>query len=82
MSKTSFTRLVGALFASGTGYSVYNTRDATMKWSGKGEFKARDSLKDLSNMNSKISVINSAILFGQSETVALNTITESDKSRK
>lgn len=82
MSKTSFTRLVGALFASGTGYSVYNTRDATMKWSGKGEFKARDSLKDLANMNSKISAINSAILFGQSETVALNTITESDKSRK
>ena len=82
MSKTSFTRLVGALFASGTGYSVYNTRDATMKWSGKGEFKARDTLKDLSNMNSKISAINSAILFGQSETVALNTITESDKSRK
>ena len=33
-------------------------------------------------MNSKISAINSAILFGQSETVALNTITESDKSRK
>ena len=82
MSKTSFTRLVGALFASGTGYSVYNTRDATMKWSGKGEFKARDTLKDLSNMNSEISIVNSAILLGQSGTVALNTIVESDKSQK
>lgn len=45
-----------------------------MKWSGKGEFKARDSLRDLSNMNAEISIVNSAILIGQSGTVALNTI--------
>lgn len=61
---------------------MYNTRSATMKWSGKGEFKARDSLRDLSNMNSEISIVNSAILLGQSGTVALNTIVESDKSQK
>ena len=79
MSKTSFTRMVGALFACGTCYAMYNTRSATMKWSGKGEFKARDSLRDLSNMNSEISIVNSAILLGQSGTVALNTIVESDK---
>lgn len=53
-----------------------------MKWSGKGEFKARDSLRDLSNMNAEISIVNSAILIGQSGTVALNTILESDKSQK
>ena len=82
MSKTSFTRMVGALFACGTCYAMYNTRSATMKWSGKGEFKARDSLRDLSNMNSEISIVNSAILIGQSGTVALNTILESDKSKK
>ena len=82
MSKTSFTRMVGALFACGTCYAMYNTRSATMKWSGKGEFKARDSLRDLSNMNSEISIVNSAILLGQSGTVALNTIVESDKSQK
>lgn len=82
MSKTSFTRMVGALFACGTCYAMYNTRSATMKWSGKGEFKARDSLRDLSNMNSEISIVNSAILIGQSGTVALNTIVESDKSQK
>ena len=82
MSKTSFTRMVGALFACGTCYAMYNTRSATMKWSGKGEFKARDSLRDLSNMNSEISIVNSAILIGQSGTVALNTILESDKSQK
>lgn len=82
MSKTSFTRMVGALFACGTCYAMYNTRSATMKWSGKGEFKARDSLRDLSNMNAEISVVNSAILIGQSGTVALNTILESDKSQK
>lgn len=82
MSKTSFTRMVGALFACGNCYAMYNTRSATMKWSGKGEFKARDSLRDLSNMNSEISIVNSAILFGQSGTVALNTIVESDKSQK
>lgn len=82
MSKTSFTRMVGALFACGTCYAMYNTRSATMKWSGKGEFKARDSLRDLSNMNAEISIVNSAILIGQSGTVALNTILESDKSQK
>lgn len=82
MSKTSFTRTVGALFACDTCYAMYNTRSATMKWSGKGEFKARDSLRDLSNMNSEISIVNSAILLGQSGTVALNTIVESDKSQK
>ena len=82
MSKTSFTRMVGALFACGTCYAMYNTRSATMKWSGKGEFKARDSLRDLSNMNSEISIVNSAILIGQSGTVALHTILESDKSQK
>lgn len=82
MSKTSFTRIVGALFACGTCYAMYNTRSATMKWSGKGEFKARDSLRDLSNMNAEISIVNSAILIGQSGTVALNTILESDKSQK
>lgn len=82
MSKTSFTRMVGALFACGTCYAMYNTRSATMKWSGKGEFKARGSLRDLSNMNSEISIVNSAILLGQSGTVALNTIVESDKSQK
>ena len=82
MNKTSFTRMVGALFARGTCYAMYNTRSATMKWSGKGEFKARDSLRELSNMNSEISIVNSAILLGQSGTVALNTIVESDKSQK
>ena len=82
MSKTSFTRMVGALFACGTCYAMYNTRSATMKWSGKGEVKARDSLRDLSNMNAEISIVNSAILIGQSGTVALNTILESDKSQK
>ena len=82
MSKTSFTRMVGALFACGTCYAMYNTRSATMKWSGKGEFKARDSLRDLSNMHAEISIVNSAILIGQSGTVALNTILESDKSQK
>lgn len=82
MSKTSFTRMVGAMFACGICYALYNTRAATMKWSGKGEFKARDSLRELSNMNSEISIVNSAILFGQSESVALNTILESDKSQK
>ena len=82
MSKTNFTRTVGALFACGTCYAIYNTRSATMKWSGKGEIKARDSIRDLSDMNSGISIVNSAILIGQSGTVALNTILESDKSKK
>lgn len=82
MNKTMFTRMVGALFAPGSCYAVYNTRNAAMKWSGMGEFKALHSLIELARLNAGIGRIDSAVLLGGSEEIALRTLLESDKSRR
>ncbi len=80
--KTMFTRLTGAIFTPGTVMAVYNTRDATMKWNGMGEFKAKHSLLEVARMNAGVSELNSAILLGQSDSVAMNTLLESDGTRR
>lgn len=82
MNKTMFTRMVGALFAPGSCYAVYNTRNAAMKWSGMGEFKALHSLTELARLNAGTGRIDSAVLLGESEEIALRTLLESDKSRR
>lgn len=82
MNKTMFTRMVGAIFAPGSCYAVYNTRNAAMKWSGMGEFKALHSLIELARLNAGIGRIDSAVLLGESEEIALRTLLESDKSRR
>lgn len=81
-NKTMFTRTVGALFSAECCYAVYNTRSAAMKWSGMGEFKALHSLIEVARMNAGLQEIDSAVLFGGSERVALQTLLESDKSRR
>ncbi len=81
-NKTLFTRVVGALFAGGDCYAVYNTREATMKWSGMGELKTLYSLTDIARLNAGIGQVTSAVLFGSSYEVAIRTLLESDKSRK
>lgn len=82
MNKTMFTRMVGALFTPGSCYAVYNTRNAAMKWSGMGEFKALHSLIELARLNAGTCQIDSAVLLGESEEIALRTLLESDKSRR
>lgn len=82
MNKTMFTRMVGALFAPGSCFAVYNTRNAAMKWSGMGEFKALHSLIELARLNAGITRSDSAVLLGESEEIALRTLLESDKSRR
>lgn len=82
MNKTMFTRMVGAVFIPGTCYAVYNTRNAAMKWSGMGEFKALHSLIEIARLNAGVNRIDSAVLFGQSGEIALKTLLESDKSRR
>lgn len=82
MNKTMFTRMTGALFPSGSCYAVYNTREAVMKWSGMGEFKALHGLTEIARLNTDISQVNTAVLLGQSEEIALKTLLESDKSRR
>lgn len=82
MNKTMFTRMVGALFTTGSCYAVYNTRNAAMKWNGMGEFKALHSLIELARLNAGTRRIDSAILLGESEKIALRTLLESDRSRR
>jgi len=81
-NKTSYTRIVGALFYPGGVYATYNTRDATMKWSGLGEIKTLHNLLELSRMNAGLSKAPDALLFGKDADTALRTILESDKSRR
>ena len=82
MNKTMFTRMVGAAFAFGNCYAVYNTRNAAMKWSGMGEFKALHSLVETCRLNAGITYVDSAILFGESDGVALATLKETEKNRR
>ena len=82
MNKTMYSRMTGALFAKDNAFAVYNTRSGAMKWSGMGEFKTKHDLIELARMNADIRDVDSAILFGESETVALKTLLESTKNRR
>lgn len=82
INKTAFTRMVGAVFTNRGGYAVYNTRSAAMKWRGEGEMKANIAIDKLSEMNTGVEEINSAILFCESPEVALETLAEAGKSRR
>jgi len=81
-NKTMFTRIIGALFYKGGCYAVYNTRDAVMKWSGRGELKAARNLLELTRMNAGLDDAPSALLFGATYETAMKTVMESDKNRR
>ena len=75
VNKTGFSRITGAVFAGGDCYAAYNTRNAVMKWSGKGETKAMVSLKQLSIVNSGIDPDRLPVLFfGASQEVAFRSM--------
>lgn len=80
--KHHFTRLVGAVFADGRCYALYNTRDTLMKWNGKGEEKMKDNLNALCRMNAGIQIVDAAILFGKNEEIALRTLMSGGKQQK
>ena len=80
--KYHFTRLVGAVFADGRCYALYNTRDTLMKWNGKGEEKMKDNLNALCRMNAGIQKVDAAILFGKDEQIALRTLMSGGKQQK
>jgi len=82
LNKTIFTRVIGLLFYPGGVYAVYNTRNAVMKWSGLGEIKAKQELSEIVRMNAGLEEVTSVILFGSDARIALQTVVESDKSRK
>lgn len=82
MNKTIFTRLTGAIFCPGYCYPVYNTRASVMKWSGMGEFKTARHLEELARMNAGPARADHAILLGENMDLALQTLLESDKSKR
>jgi hypothetical protein len=81
-NKTMFTRIIGALFYPGGCYAIYNIRDAVMKWGGTGELKAALSLLELARMNAGLDSASAAMLFGASYETAVNTLLESEKSKR
>ncbi len=81
VNKTMFTRAVGAMFTDGECFAVYNTRSSAMKWSGMGELKTRYSLTEIARLNAGIQAVTSAVLFGDSYEVAMQTMLESEKGR-
>ena len=81
-NKTMYTRIIGALFYPGGVYAVYNTRSAVMKWSGRGEVKTLGNLQELARYNAGLNEVSAGLLFGQNADTAINTILESDKSRR
>ena len=82
MNKTIFTRLTGALFCPDICYAVYNARGSVMKWSGMGEFKTANHLTELARMNAGIPQAGHALLLGECMDIALQTLLESDKSKR
>ncbi len=84
LNKTIFTRLVGAMFYETGVFAVYNTRNALMKWNGMGEFKTLHNLIEITRMNAKNlpGEVSSAILFGESDKIALDTLMASDDSKR
>lgn len=81
-NKTSFTRMVGAVFYPGGCYAVYNTRSAAMKWNGMGEFKAKHSLTEIARMNADVQEIDAALLLGGSWETALETLRETRENHR
>lgn len=81
-NKTKFTRIVGAVIAGNNCYTVYNTRNAVMKWCGIGESKTRFGLGETVRLNTEISEVDSAILFGASDKIAIATLDETARNKK
>lgn len=81
-NKTNFTRIIGALFTQSQVYAIYNTQNSVMKWSGMGEYKAKQNLIELARMNAGINDVDSAIMFGRNITAAFDTVIQSDTTKK
>ena len=76
--KTAYTRIVGILFYPGGVYAVYNTREAVMKWVGRGEFKTIDNFSAQFRTDANYYGRPPAILFGKNAELAINTLQESE----
>ena len=76
LQKNQFTRIIGAVLYSTGCYVVYNTREAMMKWCGRGESKTLQTISEITSMNSATKNPSSALLYGKDYSVALRTVKE------
>lgn len=82
LCKTQYARFIAALFTSDHAYVLYNVRNAVMKWNGMSECKTVESIAQLARMNSTVPSVDSAIIFGNTEDVAIRTIEDLRKKRR
>ena len=91
MKRVMFSRVIGLMYLGNVGYAVYNTRNAPIKWYGNGEGKAKWFATQIVRANSKTKAFNydydnsdvtSAILFGKTDGVALETLNLSHRKRR
>ena len=83
VNKIGFTRIVGLLFAPEQAYALYNVRNAVMKWSGTGEYKAFCHVQELVLKNApELPEPRSAILFGTDGMKAIETLLASDRENR
>ena len=74
LPKTQFTRIAGLMFIDRQPFAVYNTRSSLMKWNGAGERKTVENMTSVVRMNAGGEKVDSAIMFYESEKVAIETV--------
>ena len=75
-NKTKYARIVGALFYETGCYSVYNLRDALMKWKPESELKVRLDMTDICTMNTNQYDVQSTIFFCSSYQTGFRVLEE------
>lgn len=74
-----FTRFTGALVGPTESMLVYNTRRSVMKWSGKGESKARSKVHRYTKLNTCGGDIRKMILLSKDFETAMATLLQTEK---
>ena len=75
-NKTKYARIVGALFYETGCYSVYNLRDALMKWKPESELKVKLDMTDICTMNTDKNEVHSTIFFCSSYQIGFRVLQE------
>ena len=80
-NKFKYARTVGLLAYPGGAYAVYNTRNAAMKWKGKGERNSKADLSNIASWNFGLNGIDAALIMGNSADIALQTMRSATEQR-
>ena len=81
MKKTEYTRIAGAIVYPRGVYAVYNTRDQSMLWCGRGEEKTKILLSSIFLTGGRRAEVDDAILLGKDFRAAATTLHEAFRRR-